>query len=299
MRCPVCAAEVSTPPMETHGRYTLRRCAVCDVQFADPMQEAPADFYDSGPLYGGPESLHASPRLLDWDQRCFLRDRPCPGGLLLDVGCGTGRFVEAARQAGYRARGLDLSAAQVEVARRRFRGIEVHAGRLHDYARQAAPGSFDIVTAFQVLEHVADPPGFLRDLHRLLRAGGHLALGVPTWRAWRAFRDPDDAPPNHLTRWSRPSLTRALDDGGFTLLTLREHRSAYNVLLRRLRLGLVRRLMRRSARAGGEGRIADTAVALSIAKVRALTILDALLRPGLFVVRAPGVTLYALARARE
>jgi SAM-dependent methyltransferase len=263
------------------------------------MEEAPAHFYDSHPLYGGPESLHVSPRLLNWDQRCFLRDRPRPGGVLLDVGCGTGQFVEAARKAGYRARGLDLSTAQLEVARRRFRDVEVQAGRVHDYAEGMPPGSFDIVTAFQVLEHVADPLGFLADLRRLLRPDGYLAVGVPTWRVWRTFRDPDDAPPNHLTRWSGPSLSRALGDGGFTILTLREHRSAYNFLLRRVRLGLIRRLMRRSARAGGQGRVADAAVVMSVAKVRALTALDLLLRPGLTVLGAPGVTLYALARAPE
>jgi SAM-dependent methyltransferase len=263
------------------------------------MEEAPAAFYDSHPLYGGPESLHASPRLLNWDQRCFLHGHPRPGGLLLDVGCGTGQFVEAARKAGYRARGLDLSAAQLEVARRRFPDVEVHAGRLRDYAHGMPPGSFDVVTAFQVLEHVADPLDFLADARRLLRPAGYLAIGVPTWRTWRAFRDPEDAPPNHLTRWSRRSLERALGDAGFSVVTLREHRSAYNFLLRRVRLGLVRRLMRRSARTGGEGRVADAAVALSVVKARALTAVDLLLRPGLFVLRAPGVTLYALARAPE
>jgi SAM-dependent methyltransferase len=287
------------PAVETRGRYSMRVCGACDVQFADPMEEAPAEFYDHHPLYGGPESLHVSPRLLNWDQRCFLRDRPQPGGALLDVGCGTGQFVEAARRAGYRAQGLDLSQAQLEVARRRFRGVDVHAGRLRDYARVAAPRSLDVVTAFQVLEHVADPVGFLADLRRLLRSAGYVALGVPAWRTWRAFRDPDDAPPNHLTRWSACSLSRALGDAGFTVLALREHRSAYNFLLRRLRLGLVRRLMRRSARAGGQGLTADAAVALSVARVRALTVLDVLLRPGLVVLRAPAVTLYALARAPQ
>jgi SAM-dependent methyltransferase len=217
--------------------------------------------------------------------------------VLLDVGCGTGQFVQAACQAGYRARGLDLSGAQLEVARRRFRGIQVHAGRLHDYARTAPPGSFDVVTAFQVLEHVADPVAFLADLRRLLRAGGYLAIGVPAWRVWRGLRDPEDAPPNHLTRWSRRSLSRALDAGGFTVVKMREHRSAYNFLLRRLRLGLVRRLMRRSARTGAEGPAADAAVALSVVKARALAALDVLPRPGLVVLRAPGVTLYALVRA--
>lgn len=294
MRCPVCAALGPFSTVESHGEFTLRWCAACDVQFSDPMEEAPREFYEDHALYCGPESAYTSPRLLNWDQRSFLRDRPRPGGSLLDVGCGTGYFAEAARRAGYRVAGLDLSRSQLEIARRRFGLADLHPMSLREYARQAPAKSFDIVTAFQVLEHVADPAQFLADVRILLAPGGYLAVGVPNWRAWSIFRDPLDAPPNHLTRWSRTSLVIALDQRRFEVLKVREHRSAYNFLLRHLRLGLLRRAMSRSGEESATPRRAI--LTLSIAKVQVLRALDLPAKTILNAVRAPGVALYALAR---
>lgn len=293
--CPLCATAAG-PAVERHGAFLLRWCPSCDLQFADPMAAPDRDFYETHALYCGPESRYTSPRLLNWDQRAFLRDRPRPGGALLEVGCGTGYFAEAARRAGYRVTGVDPSRTQLELARRRFGLDDLHAVTLADFARGAAPASFDVVTAFQVLEHVVDPLGFIGEARRLLRSGGYLAVGVPHWRAWRLFRDPLDAPPNHLTRWSRRSLGVALARGGLEIVAVREHRSAYNLLLRRLRLGVLRRLMRR--RAEGGGGVPDRAIlALSLGKVRLLQALDLPARLLLAALRAPGVLLYALARA--
>lgn len=299
MRCPVCGTSEPPRAVERHGSFTLCWCTVCDVQFSEPMAEAGREFYETHALYSGPESRYASPRLLNWDQRAFLRDRPSAGGALLDVGCGTGQFAEAARRAGYRVTGLDVSRPQLEVARRRFGLSGLHAMTLDEYARQAAAGSFGVITAFQVLEHVADPVAFLGDVRKLLAPGGHFAVGVPNWRAWEIFRDPLDAPPNHLTRWSAASLRAALERSGFAVLTLREHRSAYNFLLRHLRLGLLRRAMSRSGRtANGGSAPSRTVLALSVLKIQALRALDVPAQVLLGALRAPGVLLYALARVR-
>ena len=300
MPCPVCGTAGASKLRERHGRFLLRHCTGCDVEFADPMEEADREFYEQHALYCGPETLYTSPRLLNWDQRCFLRDRPCPGGALLDVGCGTGQFAEAARRTGYTVTGLELSRTQFALARRRFAGIVFHPLTLAEFAGSAAGGSFDIVTAFQVLEHVADPCGFIDEARRLLKRGGYLAVGVPCWRAWSVLRDPLDAPPNHLTRWSRRSLAGALARGRFEVVRLAEHRSAYNFLLRHLRLGLLRRAMILSSRAARAPASPSPAVlALSIAKVRLLMALDLPARALFAAMRAPGVMLYALARGRE
>jgi SAM-dependent methyltransferase len=303
--CPLCAAVGSSPVVERHGSFVLRWCRACDLQFADPMVEAGRDFYEGHALYAGPEVAYASPWALNWDQRCFLHDRPVPGGALLDVGCGTGQFMEAARRAGYRVTGLDPSRSQLDVARMRFGLTDLHATSLAEYAHRAAGVAFDVITVFQVLEHVADPLAFLAETRRLLRPGGQLAIGVPNWRMWSALREPMDAPPNHLTRWSITSLRAALERSGFEVLREREHRSVYGFLLRHARLGLLRRAMSRSAigeAAGGAGTAAtprQAVLAAAIVKTRALMGLDFALRPVLTTVRAPAVTLYALARARE
>lgn len=298
--CPVCLSVAPVPVVERHGRYALRLCGGCDVQFADPMEEPGQNFYEQHGRYTGPELLYTSPRSLNWDQRWFLRDRPRPGGALLDVGCGTGYFLAAARLAGYRVSGLDLSRPQLELARRLFGLTDLYATTLAEYARSRAAGSLDVVTAFQVMEHVADPIAFIRDACKLLAPGGYLAVGVPNWHVWRIFREWLDHPPHHLTRWSRTSLKKALALGGFEVVRLREHRSAYSFFLRYLRAGLLRSAMQRLS-FSKEGAPAPNAavLALSVAKIRLLQFLDLPAQVLLNSIQAPGIILYALARARE
>jgi 2-polyprenyl-3-methyl-5-hydroxy-6-metoxy-1,4-benzoquinol methylase len=298
MTCPICGGGGPFPSAERHGRFALRWCRACDLQFADPMEEAGRSFYEREALYTGAETLYTSPRVLQWDQRRFLADRPHPGGVLVDVGCGTGYFAAAARDAGYRVIGLDWSRPQLETARRRYGLTDLHAVTLAEYVERTTPGSTDVVTAFQVLEHVADPLAFLGQARALLAPGGALAVGVPHAHAWSIFRHPLDAPPNHLTRWSRRSLTRALDRAGFEVVTLSEQRSAYPFLLRYVRLGLLRWIMRRTARSAPEARPHPAVLGLSIAKARLLEWLDIPARGLLTAVGAPGVLVYALARAR-
>jgi SAM-dependent methyltransferase len=272
----------------------------CDVQFADPLEEPGQSFYETHSRYTGPELFYTTPRALNWDQRWFLRDRPRRGGALLDVGCGTGYFLAAARQAGYRVSGLDLSRPQLELARRLFGLTDLYPTTLAEYARSRAAGSLDVVTAFQVLEHVADPVGFIKDARRVLVPGGYLVVGVPNWRVWSIFREWLDHPPHHLTRWSRMSLRKALELGGFQVLELREHRSAYSFFLRYLRLGLLRTAMQRFSSPTESAPTPNvTVLALSVAKVRVLQFLDIPAQALLNAIHAPGIILYALTRARE
>ena len=297
-RCPVCEEPPAGSPVERHGPYDLYRCGRCDLQFADPLEEPGQQFYETHWRYTGPEIHFTSPRALNWDQRCFLRDRPCPGGRLLDVGCGTGYFLAAAQRAGYQVTGLDLNREQLDIARRSFGLSDLHATMLSEYERTVPPGSLDIVTAFQVLEHVAAPMDFIAEAVRLVKVGGCVAVGVPNWRVWPVFREALDCPPHHLTRWSRASLVGALERAGLEVVRAREYRSAYSVFLRYLRLGVLRRVMDRVRHEpGGDdtGRH-QAVVALSVMKTRMLMLADLPARALLTALRVPGGLLYALGR---
>ena len=202
------------------------------------------------------------------------------------------------------------------MARRRFGLTDVHALTLDEYAGRVAPMSFDLVTAFQVLEHVADPAAFLRKIRTLVAPEGFVAIGVPNWRVWSLLREPLDRPPNHLTRWSARSLRDALTRADFEVVRIREHRSAYGVMMRGLRLGVLRRAMQarsatrekpavpaRSGETGAEGtpatRTSAAVLTLAVAKARLLTMVDVPVGMALGAIRAPGCLVYALARARR
>ena len=114
------------------------------------------------------------------------------GGRLLDVGCGMGWLLEAARPH-YECVGLEPSPRAAGGAR--SRGFEVIESTMEDAAIE--PESFDVVTMDAVLEHVVDPVAVLRKAHRSLRGGGVVAVKVPKLhgpshrrhgREWNGFR---------------------------------------------------------------------------------------------------------------
>jgi len=97
-------------------------------------------------------------------------------GRVLDVGCGPGAFLEAARAEGFDPFGLEVSEEAAASARRRL-GSRIAVGPI-----EQAPwreGAFDAVTLWDVLEHLRDPVAVLARVHRLLRPGGWIALETP------------------------------------------------------------------------------------------------------------------------
>jgi SAM-dependent methyltransferase len=100
------------------------------------------------------------------------------GGRLLDVGCGLGYFLKAVRRhAGWEGFGIDPSPPAVDFARRRLALTNVRLGRGEDWPVEE--GGFDVVTLWDVIEHVADPRPLLGRLRDLLREDGFLFLHTP------------------------------------------------------------------------------------------------------------------------
>src|SRR5574341_596631 len=134
---------------------------------------------------------------------------------LLDLGCGAGNLLAAARKHGWQAQGVDVSANAVKHVREL--GFEVFEGELH--AAQHASGHFDVVTASELLEHLFEPRSLLLEVARILRPGGLFWTTTPHARGlsarllglkWRCIW-----PPEHLQLFSIGGLKRLLRDVGF------------------------------------------------------------------------------------
>jgi 2-polyprenyl-3-methyl-5-hydroxy-6-metoxy-1,4-benzoquinol methylase len=95
----------------------------------------------------------------------------------LDVGCSTGFVVEAARDAGWRATGIDLNPSAIDFGRQR--GLDLRAVPLEEAGFTAS--SFDAISLFDVLEHLHDPVRTLRRCIELLAPGGIVFLYVPNY----------------------------------------------------------------------------------------------------------------------
>ena len=98
-------------------------------------------------------------------------------GDILDVGCGPGFFLEAARNSGWQVSGIEMN--EQCVARLREQGILIHTQPLEEADLTAA--SCDCVSMWEVLEHLREPRVALTHIHRILRPGGLLLICVPNF----------------------------------------------------------------------------------------------------------------------
>lgn len=113
------------------------------------------------------------------------------GATLLDIGCGFGAFVLRARELGMDARGVEMAEFEVEFARDRLRRLRPQDDPADIYRQgdarflELATGSLDVVTLWNVIEHIDDDRAVLRAVHRMLRPGGSLYLICPNYAAVR------------------------------------------------------------------------------------------------------------------
>ncbi|MDH7512864.1 MAG: class I SAM-dependent methyltransferase [Clostridiales bacterium] len=161
----------------------FRRCRSCGLIKMAPLPErlAKGDDYAGYDL----ERQRQFTRLFfvpQYWRALRLIQRYKSGGRLLDVGCGTGEFLDLARQEGFLAFGIEPSERALFIARRSH---PVAWGELNDISLKE--NFFDVVTLWSVLEHVIDPISFLRKVWLSLKKDGILGLRVPSSRGLLAL----------------------------------------------------------------------------------------------------------------
>ncbi|MBV8161815.1 MAG: class I SAM-dependent methyltransferase [Acidimicrobiia bacterium] len=139
---------------------------------------------------------------------------PPDGRRLLDVGAYCGFFVDVARQGGFRAEGTELSAWAVDQSRRL--GVTIHNETVSE--RASSSDHYDVLTMWDVVEHLGDPRTELKAAFRLLEPGGSLHLSTidagsrvarALGRRWPWLMD------MHLFYFDRTTITRLLEQAGF------------------------------------------------------------------------------------
>lgn len=147
------------------------------------------------------------------------------GRRLLDVGPGPGFFMDEARRAGWSVWGIEPGAAWENFAREKLVLDTIRRGgneRMHEFP----DGHFDVISAWDVIEHMEDPFAFFRLAAKKLAPGGILALSTPDFNSaarrlsdgrWHALI------PSHITYFSRSSLRAYLTQAGFRIV----HRRSY------------------------------------------------------------------------
>lgn len=213
-RCPACAAAASHARGEKNG-LRINSCAGCRTLYAYQQNGAGEDYdnYYHAANLSVPAFIDRRLDEIIAGFAPFLRRRR-----LLDIGSGAGSILHAAKRAGWDAEGLEVSRPAVEHTRRA--GFKVFCGELAE--AKYPTDYFDVVTASEVLEHVADPQAMLDEIARLLRPGGLFWGTTPHGRGvsarllglkWSAV-----SPPEHLQLFSLGGLRGMLKRAGFRRL---------------------------------------------------------------------------------
>jgi ubiquinone/menaquinone biosynthesis C-methylase UbiE len=235
-RCLLCRG---TRIQSVDSDYNLCQCEACGYVFDNPRPSLAAiiKFYSSPEKYSSWIEAESSREQL-WKRRLVKLLRHGVRGSLLDVGTGTGQFLNLARSHFSQVSGTEVSQTAVTIAKEKY-GLDLWPRQVED--SNLPVDSFDTITLFHVLEHVPDPNQTIARCKELLKTGGVLLICVPNdVQAWtsklkkagkrlgfRAFQkfSPRLGIPRvfssneiHLSHFVPSVLTRFLEQAGFTIL---------------------------------------------------------------------------------
>lgn len=189
--CPLCGSDQLKPFLTVKDfsiskeDFILKSCTVCDFTFTanPPSAEHAGPYYQSDVYISHSDTKKGLVnRVYHWVRDLMLGKKKSmiesvqKGRSLLDVGTGTGYFLNYMKGQGYQTQGIEISKQARDAAIQNF-GLEVNepnhllSGQLNQ--------QFDVVTMWHVLEHIYSPELTMKAIHGVLKKEGHLVIAVP------------------------------------------------------------------------------------------------------------------------
>lgn len=223
------------------GEFNYATCSACETVYQTPMPdlETIASFYpDNYDIYRPAQAKernalqkavlrtthgynHLPSSIPDWIGRlagtiAYQDSIPYKtDGRLLDIGCGNGKFLLSMQQLGWQTQGVEFNSSAVQICR--DSGLDIFQGEL---ASAAFPDNhLDVVTARHLIEHVADPTLFIKEIFRILKPGGIMVLITPNsqalGRGWFGTNWYANEVPRHLYLFNPKNLRLLTAQTGF------------------------------------------------------------------------------------
>lgn len=239
-QCPACNSkqlkEINAIVVDNNKRYSLFHCIECDLQFWLPLEKPPPTFYEDEivTIY---KELHKGREKLDKRFKKFFERHPSLyNKKILDLGCGDGVFIEALTP-NNELYGVDIDKRSIEVARQR--GLKnlynMDVEEFINYAKEIGL-RFDLITMFDLLEHLTDPKKVLEKLKSILKPSGLIVGTLPNRDRLFTNHIKTDFPPHHFYRFSKRSLEQFIKRAGYEPLHIEVFEYGYvnKILLDRL-----------------------------------------------------------------
>lgn len=165
----------------------------------------------------------------------------------LDVGCGVGSISLFLAKHGANVKGVDISSRAVQIAKAAKEAAGLENVEFIEGELKQGKAEFDLVTCFEVIEHIPDEQEFAKRLYSQLKPGGKLVLTTPSLQNllykigfYRKF----DAEVGHLRRYTPETLKATLEGAGFVILTLDKVEGPIRNILFTTKLGVLIRFIR-------------------------------------------------------
>jgi 2-polyprenyl-3-methyl-5-hydroxy-6-metoxy-1,4-benzoquinol methylase len=237
-QCPVCSNPTPHRVYEFDD-FAVLRCRACDNSWRSNMydEEKIRDIYCGGEYEANAYFSYdvsqvdtlATRRVRNYRRALDHLESVTARGRLLDIGCGSGMFLALAQKRGWEPHGVEMSPG-LSAACERNLGIRITTGRFEDV--DVSAGKFDVVTMWDVIEHVIDPGYCIRKVGELLRPGGVAVFCTPDEESLLArtglalykltgsrYRYPAFAlhPPYHTYFFSRKGFIGLIQRSGLTV----------------------------------------------------------------------------------
>ena len=218
VHCPICSGTAIVPRI-TKNNFTITRCTTCNTQQVTPIpsSEFLQAHYQNPAYFGGDEEqgyasyadmhkvLHTH-----FIRRLNTLARHMPQrGRLLDFGCADGYFLEISTRSRLDGRAVSNYHKAWPIRPKADLGLHIPAT-----LSELTETNFDVITLWEVIEHLPDPVEQLRALHERLRQGGVLMLSTPNTGHWLAQNSPAEwdnyRPPSHLFFFTEETLRATL-----------------------------------------------------------------------------------------
>ncbi|WP_342597134.1 class I SAM-dependent methyltransferase [Cyanobacterium aponinum UTEX 3222] len=188
--------------------YELYQCDKCLNQHWSPLKHPGKEYYENenDSIYA---DMHKGrTKIVEERHLKFFSDYDnLPKSRILDIGCSDGLVLDQLKKMGHEVWGIDIDSISTQIAKNR--GLEnIFCMQWSDFLNLARKKNlqFDLITMFDVLEHVTDPVTFLNEINLLLKDGGSIVITVPNRERYLRDFIKTDFPPHHFFRFNEKSL---------------------------------------------------------------------------------------------